>query len=521
MQNKTHLATLALISAAGLILILAGLRTGSSDIASALFATPVPVPVYRDSEISPDALSLQAPPAVTLVQRVQTITLEMMPADIMSSTWPVRQEELEINSPGGDWPLPVDAWDISAGIPTGTVELTRTNGITPTLIIPGTPEWVTITYHTRQRVVRSGPLVTVVGKASISQGVYEPLTSTIVYTRPFPPKAESDYWGHTYAQLQSVSPITTDKSPVEGWLRWVTTTSSFSGSVTLKDPLFGSDLTVTKFLMYPPPAFGRMTSFTVTITNIGTVTASRRFATELYVKPISDTPPKDAADHSWGIITYQGDALFHYPDQPGNWPVRDLGPGQSITLATAITLTSATDAGDYKAYAQVDTFYQGDASEFYAWYGSNAEGNGIPPYPEENNVSTLRQTFYISATYRLDAWFNNSNLKAPPGRKAIYLLNVQNTGNLTDTYDITATFGTFTVTVPPTSIGPVRNNNMLSPTQRVTVTTNCAAVHDPPTSDTATITISSHNDPSQSVILPILTTCDWYRIYLPVVRKQK
>ena len=99
---------------------------------------------------------------------------------------------------------------------------------------------------------------------------------------------------------------------------------------------------------------------------------------------------------------YGLDALFGGQDfkQP------PLGPGQIHTVTTAITIPLP---GTFKAYAQVDTSYSDP--NLYAWWGSNPEGYGIPPYPEERNVFG-GQAIYGQRVYNLSAHYQKTIVSA-------------------------------------------------------------------------------------------------------------
>jgi hypothetical protein len=228
--------------------------------------------------------------------------------------------------------------------------------------------------------VRHRDLITLTAGASTNQQIpYDPFTVTIVYNRQFP-GGRLDYWGYTYPILRGYSPPPTDQSSQQRWVRWVATAYGVSGTVVISEPLFGSDLTITQFLMSPPaPKFGDTAYFTAVIKNVGVMTAARWYAAELYLKPASAPPPVDAFDHTGGWDTYGPSALFSGWEQP------TLGPGQSITATAAIRISLP---GNFRAYAQVDTAYNDPGH--YSWWGSNPEGYGTPPYLEEKNVVSAK-----------------------------------------------------------------------------------------------------------------------------------
>jgi hypothetical protein len=374
-MDKKKLTTIMLIGAAGLLLTWWGLQTGASQAAPAgPPATPIPPEVDDVVDRTPQSSQVS-------VQRAQTVTLDPLLTDVMEDKWPVRVDDIIYNKPGDTAiKLPADACDnVTWGLASGVV--TKECDVTDTYIrLPQTPDpqpWVTVTYQTRTRAVRYRDLITVTSGASTNPPnlPYDPFTVTIIYDRQFP-QGRMDYWGHTFPILRDSSPSPTDKSDQERWVRWIATAYGLTGTVVVSEPLFGSDLTITHFLMSPAaPKFGDTAHFTAVIKNTGVMTAWRWFAAELYLKSADAPPPQDAFDHAGGWDTYGPSALFSGWEQP------TLGPGQAETATASITITLP---GNFRAYAQVDTAYNDPGH--YAWWGSNPEGYGIPPYPEEQNV---------------------------------------------------------------------------------------------------------------------------------------
>jgi hypothetical protein len=342
----------------------------------------------------------------------------------------------------------------------------------------------------------------------------------VVFTRqyPSPPPSEphkyDDYWGFTTPRVLSIDPAPAQPAQPsqQNWARWFTTTDWFHGDIVFQEPLLGSNLTITKFLVDPPQLRLRHANyFTITLTNIGPVTASRWFYNELYIRAISDSAPTGPYDHVWGLIKFQGDALFRKPED-NDYQIHSLGPSESITMYTVITVTGImTGNTSYKAYAQTDTAYQGDVYHYY-WFGANAEGNGIPPYPEEKNVATLLNTLYISATYLLEAP-EIVTQTASPGFSTIHSVPVNNVGNMSDTYTITRVYHGW-ITSVPSPFGPVNN----AAVKNLPVTVAIPAGTPLGAMDTATVTITSRGDPSQIETVIVKTIAG--RIYLPIVMKK-
>ncbi len=525
MEPSRRLIIIAFISALGLGLIVAGARAGTNPAGlAALIPTPQDLPV--DIGILPGAAS-PAQSSLGPLQRIQTVTLEPRMADMMSDTWTVHVQDVYYNwnfpSPTYTLKVPDDAWDVDANTPGGRLEFV--NGT----VAPGPQDWITITYRTMSptwstRAERLGNLVTLSLRVGGSSGqlYYSPLTTTVVYTRQFPVDAPTDQWGYVpfYAplELQSIEPAPTERSDEEGWARWITTTNYFTSVVTLKEPLFGSDITITQIEMNPDQfVLGNSNHFTVTLKNIGTMTASRWFYNELYVRPENDPPPSGASDHEWGLITYQGDALLRKPDTEGDYKIEYLAPGSEIKLFTVITVTNMMAGGiSYTVYAQADTAYSDPLR--WAWFGTNPEGYGAAPYTQEQNVAKYGPFVFNPKVYGVQVP-ESVNGKARPGTKAIYRVPITNMGNVSDTYSIALSDGTLKwAKTAPSSIGPVLN--VQTAYLPITVTVPSTATEDIDF-DVFTVTVTSNHDPAKTAQGTITTLAAPYRLYLPIVLKKK
>jgi hypothetical protein len=521
MGYSKRLTIIAFISVMGLWLIVAGANAGINQAGlSALVPTPEDLPA--DVGVLPGAVPL-AQPSLDPLQRIQTVTLEPRMQDLMSGTWPIHVQDVYYNwnlpSPTYTLNIPGNAWDVSARTSSGPLYFVDGK------VSPGPQDWITVTYRTvsptwTTRAERSGNQVALnlrIGGSS-SPVVYTPVTTTVVYTRQFPAGAPPDQWGYEpfYAplKLQSFEPAPTERSDAEGWVRWVATTNYFTSAVTLEEPLFGSDITITQVEMAPDQfVLGNSNRFTVTIKNVGTMTASRWFYNELYVRPESDPPPYGAYDHEWGLIIYQGDALLRKPGTEGDYKIEYLAPGSEIKLFTVITVTSMMTGGQsYRVYAQADTAYLGDSLRF-AWFGTNPEGYGTVPYAQEQNLATYGPFVFNPEIYGVQVPESVTG-KAPSGKQAVYRVPVSNIGNMTDIYTVTLAGGSWSKTTLP-SIGPVLNAQTAY--LPITVTVPSTATEDVDF-DVFTITVASNHATAQGTIT---TRAGRYHLYLPIVRKNK
>ena len=553
MNGKRGLTTVVLISAMGMLLTLWGLSIGAS-----YASTPTPPPPA--DPLTDTAIVLNAASGLVLAEplrRVQTTTLEPTIEDLMSGTWPVYVQDFYYNWPGSPAYIyvPTKSWDYEGHTAAGELVWAVTN--TGYYANPSRQAWVAVSYRKRDSAttgpyaVQQGGLITLVSRAGGGALVYSPLTSTLIYTRFMQDRAELDHWGiaHSLPYLLSTDPMPQYQSIEENRTTWVANTISgtaFNGRVVLSDTIFGSDLTITHFSMNPlTPTLYNQVNFTVAIRNNGVMTAWRWFANEIYLRYATDAPPSSAYDHNWGTILYAGNALLQRPETPApdDWQISELGPGQTITLTTAITVIGAQGAGYFKAYAQVDV--QDQPGVHYAWFGSNPEGyctraegcdvNTRPP--EEYNVATLRDeygqvfTINIPISYSLEVKPTWAWKKAPAGHTATFDLKVYNWGNYTDTYTITIVNDKGWTTSYPMTVGPVLKPMVDTSTQQLRFIGNEKSfltkvgvpAGTPEDEDNwVTVTVQS-SDPTtfRFVNVRLQTISGWYRLYLPIVRKNK
>jgi len=162
-------------------------------------------------------------------------------------------------------------------------------------------------------------------------------------------------------------------------------------------------------------------------------------------------------------------------------------------------------------YAQADTAYSDPLR--WAWFGSNPEGYGTAPYTQEQNVAKYGPWVFNPKIYGVQVP-QSANGKAPPGRQAKYWVPVNNIGNVSDTYSIALTGGTWLKTAPP-SIGPVLNAQTAY--LPITVTVPITAREDIDF-DVFTVTVASSHATAQGTIT---TRAGYYHLYLPIILKKK
>jgi hypothetical protein len=347
---------------------------------------------------------------------------------------------------------------------------------------------------------------------------YDLVTFTVDYTRPLWGE-RNDYWGYTFMAPGQATPVTTTGG--EGWAQWVKPVADYTdtnyyyytSSVALREPLFGSHLTVTQlYISTLTPTIDGPTYFTAVLENRGVMTAFRWFPVELYVRPAYWPPPASIKDHIGGVGTYGNFAFlkpFGSPPDSSVWKIDQLGPGMSMTLQTAITFM--TELGALRIYAQPDVWFDGDPGHYAENFGCNPDGYGDTP---ENNVLPQPQPITVPVAYRVSVSPPAITKAVPPGQTGMFLPQIRNVGNMTDTYTITV------VSAQGWPVSPPPSPQILpGASQPLTVQVTVPAGTPEETVDQTTVTIQSKGDPVRIRSVLLTTIARKMRIYLPLVRR--
>jgi uncharacterized membrane protein len=100
-----------------------------------------------------------------------------------------------------------------------------------------------------------------------------------------------------------------------------------------------------------------------------------------------------------------------------------------------------------------------------------------------------------------------------PGSVVTYTLNLTNTGNITDTFDLEVdSLWAVSLVV---STGPLGSGESLALTVVVTI----PALAPANTSDTAVVTVISQGDPARWQDVSLVTTARWNEVWIPVMLK--
>jgi N-acetylneuraminic acid mutarotase len=168
-----------------------------------------------------------------------------------------------------------------------------------------------------------------------------------------------------------------------------------------------------------------------------------------------------------------------------------LYPGESVSLLVTVTVPLDVLAGE-QGVALVTVTSQGDpAAMAQATLTTTAlESYGVSLAPDSQEQSAL------------------------PGDVVTYTLQITNSGNVTDTFDLSTTGGEWVVTLPVTPTN-LEAGASLEVTVQVLVPVGAADGDQ----DSVTITAISHGDPTVTAIAELSTTAAWIKVYLPFIKE--
>ncbi len=131
--------------------------------------------------------------------------------------------------------------------------------------------------------------------------------------------------------------------------------------------------------------------------------------------------------------------------------------------------------------------------------------------------ATATLTTTASTVYSLTLHLTADALSGAPGTTVTYMLQVTNTGNITDTFNVTVGGQTWPTTPTPTS--PVPAHTM----SKVMVTVDIPANASVGATDVATVTITSQGDATQSATTTLTTTASpppTIDLFFPIIMKE-
>ena len=190
------------------------------------------------------------------------------------------------------------------------------------------------------------------------------------------------------------------------------------------------------------------------------------------------------------------------------------GPGSIISSGNTVTWTGTVDADPFGANQQATIRLNAMVNSLTlcqtitnAAAISDNQGNTAAPSVTLVDAACVRS---VSATPATTA--NNSR----PGFTVTYLLTITNTGNYTDTFDVSVSrSGAAFTTTAPATVGPLAAGagKTISVTVDVPSTAALGAV------STATLTLTSQADPTATTTVVLTTTAAEYKVYMPIINR--
>jgi hypothetical protein len=152
-------------------------------------------------------------------------------------------------------------------------------------------------------------------------------------------------------------------------------------------------------------------------------------------------------------------------------------------------------------------------------YDDNGDGIGHPSPIPQGGDGDLGAITYLESFYSLTLVPVTATQSGDPGKVVTYTLQVTNTGNTTDTFDMTVSGYTWPTTAPVT-VGPLWAGAGANVDVIVDIPTDAAGG----ATDTATIIATSQNDDTQSVTATLTTIAAAleplsYNLFLPLIMK--
>ncbi len=184
------------------------------------------------------------------------------------------------------------------------------------------------------------------------------------------------------------------------------------------------------------------------------------------------------------------DIYFSYRPAGESWGTNmrvNDGPDWAVQHSPAIAVDASGNA--YTIWQD----YRGGDTDIYFSYGA---------------VGEIAPSYGVTVTPATDGKSGNH------GETVAYALQVTNTGNITDTFNVAVSGNSWTTTAPGT-VGPLAAGADVDMDVMVTIPESAAGGE----TDVATVTVTSQGDDTQWATSTLTTTANLYRVFLPIIMK--
>jgi minor extracellular serine protease Vpr len=211
--------------------------------------------------------------------------------------------------------------------------------------------------------------------------------------------------------------------------------------------------------------------------------------------------PGSRVEHTL-TITNTGTHTDHFGIEVGrsDWPVEldkdatgALLPGESTTVTIEMEIPEAALASASSTVEMTVSSLAGD----------------------ETATDTATLTVRANSIYGVSLTPTVASQSEYPGVTASYVLTVGNTGNIADTYEVVVNNQQWETSAVPQVLGPLPSGGQAT----LTVTVNVPILAAPSSSDIATITVKSQNNPLTQASFTLTTSVNQARLYLPFANK--
>jgi hypothetical protein len=220
-----------------------------------------------------------------------------------------------------------------------------------------------------------------------------------------------------------------------------------------------------------------------------------------------------ASLHTDPTAVHQGN-FYHQFDLGGNAFIKTLywqetGDQGSIRVRYRVAPHDTGEYGPWSTYHTTSPIAVNSQGGYLAYQIKAGSGDGSGKQIEEIGLTLDQTVFNLTVTPSTDIKSGN------PGASVPYTLQITNTGNTTDTFDVEVSGNAWLTVTDPTTAGPLAAGESAGVVVTVNIPTSAAGGD----SDTVTVMITSRGDPTKSVSSTLTTEAlpAGWDIYLPLI----